>query len=89
MKNLSKTLAEKQILIPGLTVSATIPVRIFGNAIVQKEKRGIIVKVDNESMLVSYEHGVKKNTKFEDIVSIEGMEVARFAQAYKVKTPKK
>lgn len=88
-KKLSKLLANKNILTPGLTISANTSVRIFGGIPVQKEKSGVIVKVEDEFVLVSFEHGSQKKTLYEDIISIEGMDIARFAQAYKVKTPKK
>jgi hypothetical protein len=87
--NLTKLIADNNLLNVGMTVSANIPVRVFGDAAVVRERSGVILKVNTDSIYALFDTGKKTHTKFEDVVSIEGMEVSRFAQAYKIKTNKK
>jgi hypothetical protein len=87
--NLAKLLAERDLLHVGMTVSAKIPVKTFGNIPVEKEKIGIVDSIDEQGIVAIYDGKNRKNTLFEDILTIEGMEVSRFAQAYKLKPNKK
>ena len=86
--NLTKLLAEHKLLAPGVTVSAKINVTGFGYAPVVLEKEGTITSVDDKGINALFE-GQKRHTKFEEILTIEGMDIPRFAQAYRIKTKSK
>ena len=87
--NLTKLLAEKNLIKSGISVSAKIAVQGFGNMAMTSEKRGIVVSVRENGIIASYEQGKKQFTPFDDLTSIEGMAIDRFAQAYKIKLKKK
>jgi len=83
--NIAKLLAEKNLLKAGVSISAKIPVTGFGNMSMTSEKRGIIISVKEDGLIASYEQKKNQYTSFEDLTAIEGMTVARFAEAYKIK----
>ena len=86
--NLTKLLAEHKLLAPGVTISAKINVTGFGYAPVVLEKEGTITSVDDKGINALFE-GQKRHAKFEEILTIEGMDIPRFAQAYRIKTKSK
>lgn len=87
--NLTKLLAEKNLIKSGVSVSAKVVVHGFGNISMTSEKRGIVVSVKEDGIIASYEQGKKQFTSFDDLTSIEGMDIERFAQAYKIKIKKR
>lgn len=87
--DLVKLMAERKLLKAGITISAKINVTGFGNIATKVVKTGIITEVFPENMKVVYEGGSIKKTEFNEILSIEGMDISRFAQAYKLKPNKK
>jgi hypothetical protein len=85
---LTKILVNRKLLIEGMTVSAKVNVRAFGYAPITTVKRGTMTGTTTDGIKVMYDDQKQRTTKFEDITAIEGMEVARFAQAYRVKFKK-
>ena len=87
---LSKLLAKKNLIAPGVTISANLKVRGFGGVLMQTVKRGVITSVDEEGVKAMFENRQHRYAKFEELMDIEGMDVVRYAQAYRVKpAPKK
>jgi hypothetical protein len=86
--DLTKIMVEKNLITPGTNISAKITVSAFGNVLTTKEKEGCVLSVDGTGIKVDFD-GKKRHTKFEDILTVEGMEVSRFAQAYKIKSKAK
>lgn len=82
--NIAKLLAEKNLLKAGVSVSAKVPVKGFGHVGMTSEKRGVVVSVRDDGFVASYS-GRQQYTSFEDLTSIEGMTIDRFAEAYKIK----
>lgn len=82
---LAKLLVDRQLLTKGMTISAKVTTSAFGNAIVDTVKEGLITNVDSDGVTAIFEDKKKRKTKYENIIAIEGMEIARFAQAYRVK----
>jgi len=89
MINLAKLLADKRFLNVGMTVSARVPVNAFGHIPVTREKFGTIHSIDPTGITAIFEGGKQRHADFEDIMTIEGMDVPRFAQAYRIKPAKK
>jgi len=85
---LAKALAEKNILKSGITISAKIPVQGFGHISSVSEKTGIVLSIKDSGVIAVFEGNKKQYSPFENLISIEGMDISRFAQAYKIK-PKK
>jgi hypothetical protein len=83
--DLTKIMVEKKLIDRGTNISAKITVSAFGNVLTTKEKEGKVLAVKEDGLKVDFE-GRTRHANFEDITSIEGMDVARFAQAYKLKT---
>jgi hypothetical protein len=83
--DLAKILAERKLLREGVTISAKVPVRGFGGAPMTATKKGIITSVNNQGFTALYEDRKVRTTGYETLEDIEGMELPRYAQAYKVK----
>ena len=83
--DLSKILAERKLLRNGITISAKVPVRGFGDAPITAIKKGIITSVNENGFTALYEDRKTRTRGFEDLQDIEGMEIPRYAQAYRVK----
>jgi len=87
---LSRLLAKKNLIAPGVTISANLKVRGFGGVLMNSVKRGVITSVDDDGVKAMFENRQQRYAKFEELMDIEGMDVIRYAQAYKVKpAPKK
>ena len=87
---LSKLLAKKNLIAPGITITANLKVRGFGGVLMNSVKRGVITSVDDGGVKAMFENRQQRYAKFEELMDIEGMDVARYAQAYRVKLgPKK
>lgn len=86
---LSKLLAEKKLIAPGVTISANLSVRGFGGVIMKSVKRGVVTNVDNNGVKAMFENRQHRYAKFEELMDIEGMDILRYAQAYKVKPKNK
>jgi hypothetical protein len=82
---LSKLLAKKNLIAPGVTISANLKVRGFGGVLMNSVKRGVVTSVDEEGVRAMFENRQHRHAKFEELRDIEGMDIARYAQAYKVK----
>lgn len=83
--DLAKILAERKLLREGITISAKVPVRGFGGAPMTATKKGIITSVNNQGFTALYEDRKIRTTGYETLEDVEGMELPRYAQAYKVK----
>ncbi len=83
--DLAKILAERKLLREGITISAKVPVRGFGGAPMTTTKKGIVTSVNEAGFTALYEDRKIRSTGFEDLQDIEGMELPRYAQAYRVK----
>lgn len=87
---LSKLLAKKNLIAPGITISANLRVRGFGGVIMNSVKRGVVTSVDDGGVKAMFENRQHRYAKFEELMDIEGMDIVRYAQAYRVKLgPKK
>ena len=87
---LSKLLAKKNLIAPGVTISANLKVRGFGGVLMNSVKRGVITSVDDDGVKAMFENRQHRYAKFEELMDIEGMDIDRYAQAYRVKLgPKK
>ena len=82
--DLTKILVDKKLIGKGTNVSAKITVSGFGYAPVTREKHGRVTAMSEAWVNILFDNA-HRYTKFEDITSIEGMDVARFAQAYGIK----
>lgn len=87
--NIAKALADKNVIKEGVIIGAKISIKIFGEAHVIKERDGVVVKVDSEGVFARFEKKEVKYAKFDKITTIEGMDINRVAQAYKIKPKKK
>jgi hypothetical protein len=85
--DLTKILVEKNLITPGTNISARISVSGFGYAPIVAEREGKVVSISENGVKAVYDEH-HRTTKFEDIMSIEGMEISRFAQAYRIKFKK-
>jgi hypothetical protein len=83
--DLAKILAERKLLREGVTISAKVPVRGFGGAPMTTTKRGIITSVNEQGFTALYEDRKIRTSGYETLQDVEGMELPRYAQAYKVK----
>ena len=83
--DLAKILADRKLLREGVTISAKVPVRGFGGVPTNALKRGVITSVNENGFTALYEDRKSRTTGFEDLQDIEGMDIPRFAQAYRVK----
>lgn len=86
---IGKQLVERDLLHAGTRISARVTVPGFGHSIFNTEKEGIVSAITADGIEVVYEDRKKRLTDFEQITAIEGMELARFAQAYRIKLPNK
>ena len=77
---LSKLLAKKNLIAPGVTISANLKVRGFGGVLMNSVKRGVITSVDEEGVKAMFENRQHRYAKFEEL-----MDIARYAQAYRIK----
>lgn len=87
--DLSRILAENNLIAPGITISAKINIRGFGGVNLFTEKRGVITEIDKDGVKAIFEDRKKRYAKFEELTGIEGMDILRYAQAYKIKPKKK
>ena len=83
--DLAKILAERKLLREGITISAKVPVRGFGGAPINAVKKGIVTSVNESGFTALYEDRKSRTTGFDTIQDIEGMDIPRYAQAYRVK----
>ena len=86
--SLTKLLAEKNLLKSGVSISAKIPVKGFGNIAMTAQKNGIVLNFKEDGFVAVYEGGKQQYTPYENLIAIEGMDISRFAQAYRIKTKK-
>lgn len=86
---ITKILIERKLLTEGMSINAKVHTTGFGGAPMTSVKFGKIAKINEDSIIVSYEDRKTRNTQFDDIVDIEGMDIARYAQAYRVKVKTK
>jgi hypothetical protein len=86
---LGAKLVENNLIPNGTTVSARVTVKGFGHSIMTTEKDGVVLSSDKDGINAMYEDSRKRYTKFADLTAIEGMDLARFAQAYRIKMPGK
>lgn len=82
---LTKVLIDRKILAEGMTISAKVSTTGFGHAVMSTVKQGIVTKVSPDGLTALFEDKKQRKTPYENIVAIEGMEIARFAQAYRIK----
>lgn len=82
---LAKLLVDRKLLIKGMTISASVSTLGFGHAAMTSVKQGVITEVSPDGLTAIFDDKKKRKTGYENIVAIEGMEIARFAQAYRVK----
>lgn len=82
---LAKLLAERKLLRKGITISAKVPVRGFGGVPTNALKKGVITSVNENGFTALYEDRLSRTTGFESLEDIEGMDIPRYAQAYRVK----
>lgn len=87
--DLSKILAKKNLIAPGVTISASLTVRGFGGVTMKSVKNGIVKEVKDDGVEAIFENRQQRYAKFEDLVNVEGMDIFRYAQAYKVKSNSK
>ena len=87
--DLTKLLADRNLLTKGVTISAKIATTGFGYAAVTTVKDGVITDISPDGLTALFDDKKKRKTSYENIVAIDGMEIARFAQAYRVKLKKK
>lgn len=83
--DLAKLLAERKLLRQGITISAKVPVRGFGGAPMTASKKGIITSVNENGFTALYEDRKIRTSGYETLEDIEGMDIPRYAQAYRVK----
>ena len=83
--DLAKILAERKLLRNGITISAKVPVRGFGGAPITAVKKGIVTSVNEKGFTALYEDRKSRTSGFDTLHDIEGMDVPRYAQAYRVK----
>ena len=83
--DLAKILAERKLLRKGITISAKVPVRGFGGAPMTAVKKGMITSINEDGFTALYEDRKSRDTNYADLTDIEGMELPRYAQAYRVK----
>lgn len=83
--DLAKILAERKYLRKGITISAKVPVRGFGGVSTNATRKGIITSVNENDFTALYEDRLTRTTGYDTLEDIEGMDIPRYAQAYKVK----
>lgn len=83
--DLAKVLAERKLLREGITISAKVPVKAFGGVPISASRKGVITKVTEDGFTALYEDRKLRTTGFDTLENIEGMDVPRYAQAYRVK----
>jgi len=89
IQELGQQLVKHNLLIPGVTVSARIPTKGFGHAIMTIELEGTVISADAIGVKIHFADRKSRVTKFEELTAIEGMDLPRFAQAYRIKTAAK
>ena len=89
IRDLGRQLVAHKLLIPGVTVSARIPTKGFGHAIMTVELEGTVINADDEGVKIYFSDRKPRVARFEDLTAIEGMDIPRFAQAYRIKTDAK
>lgn len=89
IQKLGQQLVEHKLINPGVTISARVPTKGFGHAIMTVEREGTVVGADKDGIMTIFENRRQQHIKFEDLVAIEGMDLPRFAQAYRIKTTSK
>jgi hypothetical protein len=89
IRELGQQLVKHNLLIPGVTVSARIPTKGFGHAIMTVELEGTVVNTSEDGVKIQFIDRKSRIAKFEDLTAIEGMDIPRFAQAYRIKTASK
>ena len=89
IRELGQKLVENKLLIPGVTVSARIPTSGFGHAILTVELEGTVMSANADGVKIMFTDRNPRVARFEDLTAIEGMDLPRFAQAYRIKTATK
>lgn len=87
--DLAKILVDRNIITRGMTITAKVSTTGFGHAIMSSVKQGVITKITSSGLNALFEDKKQRNTAYEDIIAIEGMDLERFAQAYRIKTNSK
>lgn len=88
-KILGEQLIQRKLINNGTRITAKVTVSGFGNSIYNTEKEGIISNISSDGIEAIYEDRKKRVVDFDQITAIEGMELDRFAQAYRIKLSKK
>ena len=83
--DLAKILAERKLLREGITISAKVSVRGFGGVPTTASRKGVITSVNENGFTALYEDRKLRTTGFDTLEDIEGMDIPRYAQAYRVK----
>ena len=89
IQELGQKLVESKLLIPGVIVSARITTKGFGHAIMTVELEGTVISANASGVKIHFADRTPRVTKFEELTAIEGMDLPRFAQAYRIKTAAK
>lgn len=85
---MTQALIDKKILKAGNIITASVTAFGFCDTPYFTKKDGIILEITPEYIKVKYSDQKTRKTKYEELEYIEGMDIERFAQAYKIK-PKK
>lgn len=85
--DITKILVDKKLIGKGTKISARITISAFGNIPVKQERECLISDIKSDGFETIFDNK-KYHADFDQITAIEGMDVARFAQAYRIK-PKK
>lgn len=88
IQNLGRQIADHNLINPGVVVSAKMTIKGFGHAILTTEKTGTVISIDSDGIKGVFE-GKQRYARFEDLTAIEGMDLPRFAQAYRIKPASK
>lgn len=89
IQELGQKLVEHNLIMPGVTVSAKIPTKGFGHAIMTVEREGTILSANREGVTIMIEGRKQRFARFDELTAIEGMDIPRFAQAYRIKNTTK
>lgn len=89
IQELGQQLVEHKLICPGVTVSARVLTKGFGHAIMTVEREGTVLSADKNGITIIFENRKQQRARFEDLTAVEGMDIPRFAQAYRIKTATK
>jgi hypothetical protein len=86
--DLTKQLIARKIVKPGTIITSSVTAFGFCDTPYKTKKDGVILEINHDFIKVKYSDRRTRITSLDDIVSIEGMDVERFAYAYKIKPNK-